>query len=43
MFDFGMKDTIAIDAEGMVAVPDKPGLGVEVDWERTESATVQVL
>jgi L-alanine-DL-glutamate epimerase-like enolase superfamily enzyme len=43
IFDFGMKDVIEIDSEGMVTVPDKPGIGVEVDWERMESATVLAL
>ncbi len=36
----GMVDAIDIDADGMVRLPAKPGLGVEVDWERMDALTV---
>jgi L-alanine-DL-glutamate epimerase-like enolase superfamily enzyme len=29
-----LTEPITIDGEGYVAVPSKPGLGVEVDWEK---------
>lgn len=28
---------LAIDEEGYVAVPSRPGLGVEVDWEKVRA------
>jgi len=36
----GMVDEIELRADGMVNVPSKPGLGVEVDWERMDAMTV---
>jgi L-alanine-DL-glutamate epimerase-like enolase superfamily enzyme len=39
-YDAGMRDVIGLEADGTVRVPDKPGLGVEVDWERMDAATV---
>lgn len=39
-YDAGMQDVIALEGDGTVRVPDKPGLGVEVDWERMDAATV---
>lgn len=38
--DFGMKDTIEIDGEGMVHAPTAPGLGYEIDWDVIDDATV---
>lgn len=36
----GMLDEIELGADGTVPVPQKPGLGVEVDWERMKALTV---
>jgi len=32
---------IDIDADGMVAVPTGPGIGVHVDWDRVHAATIE--
>ena len=37
-YDQGMLDVITID-RGEVAVPQKPGLGLDVDWERMDAMT----
>ena len=34
--DFMFSEPIMIDAEGYVALPEKPGLGVEIDEEKAE-------
>jgi L-alanine-DL-glutamate epimerase-like enolase superfamily enzyme len=36
----GMRDEIELQPDGTVCVPQKPGLGVEVDWERMDAMTV---
>ncbi len=36
----GMLDVIDIEPDGTVCVPNKPGIGVEVDWERMDAMTV---
>ena len=33
VFRFPMKDPYPIDAAGMIHVPEKPGIGVELDWD----------
>lgn len=35
--DAMLTEPITVDEEGYVKVPDAPGLGVEVDWEKVES------
>ena len=40
--DFMLTEPFTIDAEGYVAVPQKPGLGVELDMERMRSCSEQV-
>lgn len=40
VFQFPMKDPLLIDEQGMIHVPDKPGLGVEIDWDEVERMTV---
>ena len=35
--DAMLTEPITVDAEGYVAVPDGPGLGVEVDWEKVRA------
>jgi L-alanine-DL-glutamate epimerase-like enolase superfamily enzyme len=39
-FEFGSLDVIRPDAQGMVRVPDGPGLGVRIDWPAVERATI---
>ena len=36
----GMLDFINLEPDGTVCVPNKPGLGVEVDWEKMDALTV---
>jgi L-alanine-DL-glutamate epimerase-like enolase superfamily enzyme len=38
-YDQGMLDCLTLNADGEVEVPQKPGLGLEVDWERMEAMT----
>ena len=38
--DFGLHQYARIDGEGFVHLPQKPGLGVEIDWEFIRSRTV---
>lgn len=40
-FEFGMKDAFLLD-EGRVVAPERPGLGIEVDWDRLETADFYV-
>ena len=39
-FEYGSLDVIRPDREGMVRVPEGPGLGVRVDWPAIERATL---
>jgi L-alanine-DL-glutamate epimerase-like enolase superfamily enzyme len=32
--DFMLTEPFKIDKDGYVKVPDKPGLGIEMDWDR---------
>ena len=36
----GMLDVVNLESDGTVCVPGKPGLGVEVDWEKMDAMTV---
>ena len=36
----GMLDVVDLEPDGTVCVPNKPGLGVEVDWEKMDAMTV---
>ena len=36
VFQWYLREPLRIDAEGMIAVPQKPGLGVELDEEKLE-------
>ena len=38
--DFGMKSTIEPDADGYVHAPAGPGLGITIDWDVIDNATV---
>jgi L-alanine-DL-glutamate epimerase-like enolase superfamily enzyme len=37
---FGLTEPIALDADGCVHPPEKPGLGVELDWDVLDEQTV---
>ncbi len=39
-FEYGSQDVIRPDREGMVRVPEGPGLGIRVDWPALERATL---
>jgi len=36
-----MKDPYPIDAAGIAHVPQKPGLGIELDWDAIDAACVE--
>jgi L-alanine-DL-glutamate epimerase-like enolase superfamily enzyme len=36
----GMLNVVNLEPDGTVRVPEKPGLGVEVDWEKMDAMTV---
>ncbi|MCY3777998.1 MAG: mandelate racemase/muconate lactonizing enzyme family protein, partial [Candidatus Aminicenantes bacterium] len=38
-YEYGMVDVIRSDSDGYVHAPQKPGLGLDVDWEQMQSAT----
>ena len=40
-FEFGMKNGILLD-QGRVVAPERPGLGIEVDWDRLATADFYV-
>ena len=42
-YEYGMKDVIRTQPDGYVYAPRGPGLGVEVDWEAMEKATIHKL
>jgi len=39
MYDIGTKDKIRIDRDGYVHAPQKPGLGLEIDWKQVEEGS----
>ena len=39
-FEYGSLDVIRPDGQGMVRVPDGPGLGVRIDWPAIRRATI---
>jgi L-alanine-DL-glutamate epimerase-like enolase superfamily enzyme len=43
ILDTPMKKAITLDQDGWVTLPQKPGLGLEMDWERIEKATLAVM
>jgi L-alanine-DL-glutamate epimerase-like enolase superfamily enzyme len=43
ILDTPMDDTLTLDKDGWVALPQKPGLGLEIDWERIEKRTLAVM
>lgn len=42
VYEYGMKDVIRTGPDGFVSAPQAPGLGVEVDWETMDHATLMV-
>ena len=40
VFQFPMKEPLPIDDKGWIHVPDKPGLGCELDWDAIENGCV---
>ena len=42
-YEYGMKDVIRTQADGYVRAPEGPSLGVRVDWEAIEAATIHVI
>jgi L-alanine-DL-glutamate epimerase-like enolase superfamily enzyme len=38
--DFGMANVITADADGYVRAPTGPGLGIEIDWDAIDDATI---
>jgi len=42
-FDRGFADHIRISNDGQIEAPTKPGLGVEIDWNEIEKATMKTL
>ena len=39
-YEYGMKDVIRTQPDGLVYAPEKPGLGLDVDWAAMEAATL---
>jgi L-alanine-DL-glutamate epimerase-like enolase superfamily enzyme len=39
-FEHGVRDTIRTDSAGLVHAPQGSGLGIRVDWEAVEAATI---
>ncbi len=39
-YEYGMKDVIRPQPDGYVKAPQGPGLGLEVDWEAMQAATI---
>ena len=42
-FNFGLKEELHIDDEGFAHIPDKPGLGIDLDWALIDNATSEIL
>jgi L-alanine-DL-glutamate epimerase-like enolase superfamily enzyme len=43
LFDFGPQGSLYIDSDGYVHVPQKPGLGVGIDWPLLDRPTLAKL
>ena len=39
-YEYGMKDVIRTQSDGFVEAPRGPGLGVEIDWDAMDKATI---
>ncbi len=42
-YEYGMKQVIRTGSDGMVEAPTGPGLGLEIDWQAMEKATIHTL
>ena len=42
-YEYGMKQVIRTGSDGIVEAPRGPGLGLEIDWEAMEKATIHSL
>jgi L-alanine-DL-glutamate epimerase-like enolase superfamily enzyme len=40
---YGLVEDIEVDSRGMVHIPEKPGLGYEIDWELVKAGQVAVI
>ena len=43
ILDTLMKDTITLGKDGWVTMPQKSGLGLEIDWDRVAKQTTAVI
>jgi L-alanine-DL-glutamate epimerase-like enolase superfamily enzyme len=43
VFQFPMKEPYPIDDQGMIHVPQRPGLGIDLDWDAVDDTTHQRL
>ena len=41
--DYGLVDSFDIDDDGLLHVPDGPGLGIEIDWDLINAAPAGVV
>lgn len=39
-FEFGMKDVLRTNKDGYIYAPTKPGLGMEIDWEKMKTKII---
>lgn len=39
-YEYGMQDVVRTQPDGYVYAPQKPGLGVDIDWDAMQAATV---
>jgi len=43
ILDTPMQETITLDKDGWVSLPQRPGLGLEIDWKAIENQTTAIL
>lgn len=43
IYEYGMKDVVRTQPDGYVYAPKGPGIGLEVDWEAMEAATIHCI
>ena len=39
-YEYGMHDVIRTQPDGHVYAPTKPGLGLDIDWDAMQAATI---
>ncbi len=42
-YEYGMKDVIRTQSDGHVYAPQGPGLGLEIDWDAMQEATIHLI